>query len=72
MIHGLPWSEDDDQRLRDLAQSGLDFSEIALQMSRSNSVIRRHAERLNISVASGRHVMTTVRRLVELGLKAKK
>jgi hypothetical protein len=51
---GVPWSKDDDQLLRDLAKSGLSFSEIAVQMNRSRSVIRNHAEKLEIAVAKGR------------------
>ena len=49
----IPWSTDDDQRLRELAQSGLSFAEMARQMNRSRSVIRSHAEKLKIAVARG-------------------
>jgi hypothetical protein len=70
MSNGIPWSTDDDQRVRDLARSGLNLGEIAIQMNRSISVIHRHAERLNIAIASGRNGKTN--RLLELAQKAKK
>jgi IS30 family transposase len=54
MSSGAPWSQDEDQRLRDLALSGLPVQEIALRMNRSSSVIRRHAERLKINIAGSR------------------
>jgi len=67
----VPWSKDEDQRLRDLAQSGLSTEDIAIQMNRSKSAIRENAERLEITIASGRNEARTIRRLVELGMKAK-
>ena len=67
----VPWSKDEDQRLRDLAQSGLSTEDIAIQMNRSKSAIRENAERLEITIASGRNEALTIRRLVELGMKAK-
>jgi hypothetical protein len=70
MNGGRPWMTTDDQRLRDLVQLGLGLSEIAAQMDRSQSVIRRHVKKLKINIARGRNGMT-VSRLVELGLKAK-
>ena len=71
MNGGRPWTTADDQRLRDLAQLGAGLSEIAAQMKRSPSVIRRHVEKLKITIARGQNGMT-VNRLVDLGLKAKK
>ena len=67
----MPWSKDEDQRLRDLAQSGLSTEDIATQMNRSKSAIRENAERPEITIASGRNEALTIRRLVELGMKAK-
>ena len=72
MKAGVPWSKDEDQRLRDLALSGLGTADIAFQMKRSASAVRKNAEKLNIAIATSRKGVTTVRRLVELGLKAKK
>jgi hypothetical protein len=72
MTSAAPWSKDEDQRLRDLAQSGLGTEDIATQMKRSRSAIRANAERLDITIACGRNGKITVRRLVELGLKANK
>ena len=65
-----PWTTTEDQRLRDLVQLGLDLSEIAAQMDRSESVIRRHVQKLKINIARGRNGMT-VGRVVEIGLKVK-
>lgn len=70
MSNGVPWSTDDDQRVRDLARSGLGLGDIAIQMNRSVSVIHRHAKMLNITIASDRSGMTS--RHVEMGMKAKK
>jgi hypothetical protein len=72
MKAGVPWSKDEDRRLRDLAQSGLATPEIAFRMNRSRSVIRRHAKKLNISIAGSRTMMDTVGRLAELGMKVKR
>ena len=71
MTSGAPWSKEEDQRLRDLAKLGLNTEDIAAQMNRSKSAIRENAERLKITVASGRNGKLMIRRLVELGLKAK-
>ena len=71
MSSGVLWSDDDDQRLRSLAQSGLAMRQIALRMNRSHTVIRKHAAKLKIGIASGRNVIATVDRLVERGLKVK-
>ena len=71
MSSGVLWSDDDDQRLRRLAQSGLAIRQIALRMNRSHNVIRKHAAKLKIGIVSGRNVMATVDRLVERGLKVK-
>jgi hypothetical protein len=69
MSHGVPWSDDEDHRLRSLAQSGLAIMQIAYRMNRSDAVIRRHAAKLKIGIVNGRNVMATVNRLVELKLK---
>jgi hypothetical protein len=71
MTSGALWSADEDQRLRDLAKSGLNTEDIAAQMNRSKSAIRENAERLEITIASGRNGKLTISRLVELGMKAK-
>ena len=71
MSNGLPWSMDDDQYLRDLAQSGLSPADIANQMNRSASVVYRHARMLKIALASGRNGITTLGRPLDIGLKAK-
>jgi hypothetical protein len=46
MNGGVPWSKDEDRRLRDLALSGLGTADIAFQMKRSESAVRKNAERL--------------------------
>jgi hypothetical protein len=71
MSNGIPWSTDDDQRIRDLALQGLNLRSIAVQINRSLSVIHRHAEKLKIAIASDRNGMMTVGRLAELGMKTK-
>jgi hypothetical protein len=70
---GIPWLSDDDQCLRKLAQSGLSFSEIAIQMNRARSVIRNHAEKLEIAVARGQVGKAKIAKSgrSRLGLKAK-
>jgi len=72
MNQGVPWSKAEDECLRNFAMSGLAAPEIALAMNRPRSVIRRHAEKLQIKIASGKNAMIRIDRLVELGLKAKK
>jgi hypothetical protein len=54
---GVPWSNAEDKRLRELAQAGLSFVEIAAEMRRSTSMVRRHAEILQIKIARGANVM---------------
>jgi hypothetical protein len=71
MSNGVPWSTVDDQRVRDLARSGLGLGDIAIQMNRSISVIHRHAKMLKITIANNRIGKTTADQLTDQGLKAK-
>jgi hypothetical protein len=71
MSNVVPWSTDDDQRVRDLARSGLGLGDIAIQMNRSISVIHRHAKMLKITIANSRMGKTTADQLADRGLKAK-
>ena len=59
MKQHLPWSSDEDQRLRELAQSGLGLPEIAREMNRSKSAVRRNALKLQIAIASSPNGMTS-------------
>jgi hypothetical protein len=52
-INGTSWSSDEDAQLRKLAQAGLSVSEIATDIRRSNSMVRRRADKLQIKIAGG-------------------
>jgi len=47
----IPWSPDEDARLRKLALSGASMAEIAQQMQRTKSSIRTRASKLKIAIA---------------------
>lgn len=53
------WSEIEDIRLRELAKAGLSSAEIAVEMNRSASSVRSHAENLQIKIARGANVLSS-------------
>jgi hypothetical protein len=55
----VPWSNDEDQRLLELAQAGLSLPEIAVEMGRSISGVRWRAEKLQIKIARGANGMAS-------------
>jgi hypothetical protein len=57
MSSNTPWSDEDDERLRKLAISGLSLAEIATQMERSKSSVRARALKMNIAIARDRNPM---------------
>jgi hypothetical protein len=50
-----PWTSHEDLVLRELAEAGEFAATIAAEMSRSETAIRRHAARLNLKIAKGKH-----------------
>jgi len=60
----------EDERLRSLAISGMNAGQIAMELERTVAAVRSRAERFGISLRRIR--VAPARRLVELGLKAKK
>jgi hypothetical protein len=63
-----PWTSRDDERLRSLAVAGMAAWEIAAELERTVPAVRWRTERFGISLKR----VAVSRRLVELGLKAKK
>jgi hypothetical protein len=53
----VPWSPEEDDRLRKLALSGLSLAEIAAQMERGKSSVRTRALKMNIAIARDRNSM---------------
>jgi len=53
-MKSIPWSPDEDERLRTLALSGASVAEMAKQMKRSEEAVRSRAYRLKIVVAKSR------------------
>ena len=51
----IPWSPEDDERLRELALSGASLIEIAAQMGRNKASVRHRAQKLNIAIARDRN-----------------
>jgi hypothetical protein len=77
MSPNIPWSDEDDQRLRNLAKSGLCLTEIAHQMRRGVSSVRSRALKITVAIARDRNPMQASKKneihwLVEIGLKTKK
>ena len=50
-MKSIPWSPDEDERLRTLALSGASVAEMAKRMKRSEEAVRSRAYRLKIVVA---------------------
>lgn len=57
MSSNTAWSDEDDERLRKLAISGLSLAEIAAQMERSKSSVRARALKMNVAIARDRNPM---------------
>ena len=53
----IPWSNNEDQRLRELALAGLNLPAIAVELGRSTSGVRWRAEKLLIKIARGTNGM---------------
>ena len=53
-MKSIPWSPDEDERLRTLALSGASVAEMAKRMKRSEEAVRSRAYRLKIVVAKSR------------------
>jgi hypothetical protein len=69
-LHTKHWTNVEDERLGSLAISGMIARDIAAELERTVAAVRSRAERLGVSL---RQVSVAApRRLVELGLKAKK
>jgi hypothetical protein len=59
MSPNIPWSDEEDQYLRDLAKSGLSLTEIAHQMRRGVSSVRGRALKITVAIARDRNPMQT-------------
>ena len=53
----IPWTSDDDDRLRELARSGIGMDEIAAHMNRTKWAVRGRAEKLKIPIARQENAM---------------
>ncbi|WP_159008966.1 hypothetical protein [Bradyrhizobium sp. S69] len=68
-VRGRPWTSQDDLLLRNLTAAGKNAFTIAVEMNRSESVIRRRAKESDLKIAKNTE-RTNSR--VDLGLKAKR
>ena len=68
-VRGRPWTSEDDVMLRDLAAAGKYVVTIAVEMNRSESVIRSRAKENDVKIAKNTRGRI---KSVERGLKAKK
>jgi hypothetical protein len=50
-VGSIPWTSEEDKRLRTLALSGISVAAMATQMKRSTAAVRNRAARLKIVVA---------------------
>ena len=53
-VGSIPWTSEEDKRLRTLALSGTSVAAMATQMKRSTAAVRNRAARLKIVVAKSR------------------
>ena len=53
-VGSIPWTSEEDKRLRTLALSGISVAAMATQMNRSTAAVRNRAARLKIVVAKSR------------------
>ena len=63
----IPWSPDEDERLRKLALSGASMAEIAQQMQRTKSSVRTRALKLKIAIAREENPMQKGKRAAPRG-----
>jgi hypothetical protein len=63
----IPWSPDEDERLRKLALSGASMAEIAQQMQRTKSSVRTRALKLKIAIAREENPMQKGKRATPRG-----
>jgi IS30 family transposase len=56
-MKSIPWSRDEDERLRSLARSGLSLAQIADELQRRKSSVQARAKRMKIAVARDRNPM---------------
>jgi hypothetical protein len=66
-MKSIPWSPDDDERLRKLAFSGASMAEIARQMQRTKSAVRTRALKLKIAIAREENPMQKGKRAAPRG-----
>ena len=55
MLRARRWTSHEDIVLQRLAAAGKSAATIAAEMTRSEAAIRRHAARLNLTLAKGQH-----------------
>ncbi len=53
-VGSIPWTSEEDKRLRTLALSGISVAAMATQMKRSTATVRNRAARLKIVAAKSR------------------
>ena len=53
-VGSIPWTSEEDKRLRTLALSGISVAAMATQMKRSTAAVRNRAARLKIVMAKSR------------------
>jgi hypothetical protein len=53
-VGSIPWTSEEDKRLRTLVLSGISVAAMATQMKRSTAAVRNRAARLKIVVAKSR------------------
>ena len=53
-VGSIPWTSEEDKRLRTLALEGISVAAMATQMKRSTAAVRNRAARLKIVVAKWR------------------
>jgi hypothetical protein len=56
-MNAPPWTAEEDERLRNLALSGVSLAEIAHQMQRGKSSVRNRALKMKIPIARDRNPM---------------
>jgi hypothetical protein len=69
-LNAKQWTNVEDERLRSLVISGMNAWGIAAELERTVASVRSRSERFGLSLR--RVTVAPSRRLVELGLKAKK
>jgi hypothetical protein len=62
-MKSVPWSSEEDNRLRKLAISGLSLVDIAAQMGRNKSSVRARALKMKVAIARDRNPMQNPHRI---------